>query len=100
MIAGNTLLWELITASRNNNPANKAGCKPQIHNVAQAYAELESYSPYEIRDLQQAYRLLMMNLIANPGQFRIKSLGGPYEKQTSCVALRNQKIFQTEWKSC
>lgn len=93
MIAGNTLLWELIAASRNNNPANKARCKPlKIHNVAQAYPELESYSPYGVHDLLQAHRLLMVDLVPHPGQFRIKSLGGPCNKQTSGVAPEPEKI--------
>lgn len=93
MITGNTLLWELIAASRNNNPANKARCKPlKIHNVAQAYPELESYSPYEVHDLLQAHRLLMVDVVPHPGRFRTKSLRNPRDKQAVGVAPEPEEI--------
>lgn len=92
MIAGNTLLWELIAATQQDNTSTNKAELQKVHNAAQAYPELESYSPYEIRDLLLAHRLLMMNLIPHPGLFRIKSLGGPCDKQTSGVAPKPESI--------
>lgn len=80
MMTGNTQLWELIDKSVNKERLWK------VHDAAQAYTELESFSPYKLQDLQQAHRLLMMNLVAHPGQFRSADIDGQYANQITYAA--------------
>ena len=47
----------------------------EVQNAFQAYERLLEYNPYDILDLLAAHRILMRDLVAEPGMFRSGNIG-------------------------
>jgi Fic family protein len=75
-IEGNSLSEEQVTAII----ANKRIIAPvkdilEVQNAIKVYELLNSLNPFKLKDLEKAHRILMHNLIEQPGRFRSKNVG-------------------------
>jgi len=75
-IEGNTLDIDEITAILENK--HVIGPKKdilEVQNAVKTYEALPYLKPYSIKDFLKAHKMLMDNLINNPGEFRKKQVG-------------------------
>ena len=75
-IEGNTLTEEQITALLEN----KRVIAPQkdileIQNAIKVYEQLNTFNPFQLRDLEKAHAILMNGLIDNAGKLRTTNVG-------------------------
>ncbi|KIX20114.1 cell filamentation protein Fic [Flavobacterium sp. 316] len=75
-IEGNTLSEEQITALLEN----KRIIAPQkdiveVQNAIKVYEQLNTFNPYELKDLEKAHTILMNGLIDNAGKLRTTNVG-------------------------
>lgn len=75
-IEGNTLTEDQITALLEN----KRVLAPQkdiveVQNAIQVYEHLQTFNPYQLKDLLKAHGVLMNGLISNAGQLRTSNVG-------------------------
>lgn len=75
-IEGNTLTEEQITALLDNKriiaPAKDI---LEVQNAIEVYNDLKRFTPNKIKDLELAHSILMKDLVANAGKFRITNVG-------------------------
>lgn len=75
-IEGNTLTEEQITALLEN----KRVLAPQkdileVQNAIKVYEQLNTFNPFQLRDLEKAHAILMNGLIDNAGKLRTTNVG-------------------------
>ncbi len=75
-IEGNTLTEEQITALLEN----KRVIAPQkdileVQNAIKVYEQLNTFNPFQLRDLEKAHAILMNGLIDNAGKLRTTNVG-------------------------
>lgn len=75
-IEGNTLTEEQITALLEN----KRVIAPQkdileVQNAIKVYEQLNTFNPFQLRDLEKAHAILMSGLIDNAGKLRTTNVG-------------------------
>lgn len=75
-IEGNTLTEKQITALLEN----KRVIAPQkdileVQNAIKVYEQLNSFKPYQLKDLEKAHAILMKELIDNAGKLRTTNVG-------------------------
>lgn len=75
-IEGNTLTIEQITALLEN----KKVIAPQkdileVQNVIKVYDQLNTFNPFQLRDLEKAHAILMSGLVENAGRLRTTNVG-------------------------
>lgn len=75
-IEGNTLTEEQITALLDN----KIVIAPQkdileVQNAIKVYEQLNTFNPFQLRDLEKAHAILMNGLIDNAGKLRTTNVG-------------------------
>ncbi|WP_445710462.1 Fic family protein [Flavobacterium sp.] len=75
-IEGNTLTEEQITALLEN----KRIIAPQkdiveVQNAIKVYEQLNTFNPYQLKDLEKAHTILMNGLIDNAGKLRTTNVG-------------------------
>ena len=75
-IEGNTLTEEQITALLDN----KRIIAPQkdiveVQNAIKVYEQLNTFNPYQLKDLEKAHAILMNRLIENAGKLRTTNVG-------------------------
>ncbi|HRN93172.1 MAG TPA: Fic family protein [Chitinophagales bacterium] len=75
-IEGNSLTEEQITALLENKRvlAPKKDIL-EVRNAIKVYQELDSFNPFQLKDLEKAHSILMDGLIENSGRLRTKNVG-------------------------
>ncbi|RXR30072.1 Fic family protein [Flavobacterium piscinae] len=75
-IEGNTLTEEQITALLDNKRV-LASLKDilEVQNAIKIYEQLNSFNPYQLKDLEKAHKILMCGLIDNAGKLRTTNVG-------------------------
>lgn len=92
-IEGNSLSEEQVTAILENKrvlgPKNQI---IEIQNALEIYDSLNSFDPVREKDLMRAHKLLMHNLIQNPGRYRSTQVGVFKGSKVSHVAPPSQQV--------
>lgn len=75
-IEGNTLTEEQITALLENKRvlAPKKDIL-EVQNAIKVYEHLNTFNPFQLKDLERAHAILMNGLIEQPGRLRTKNVG-------------------------
>jgi len=75
-IEGNSLSEEQITALVENKKV--IGAKKdilEVKNAIEVYDNIESFNPFSYKSFLKAHKMLMNNLVENPGKYRTKGVG-------------------------
>lgn len=92
-IEGNTLSQEQMTAILEN----KRVLGPQkdiieVQNANLVYSRLKEFDPDSIKSFLRAHKLLMNNLLDNPGKFRSKNVGILHGSKVAHVAPPHENV--------
>lgn len=92
-IEGNTLTFDQITALIEN----KRVIAPQkdifeVKNAIKVYSQLNSFSPYSLKSMCDAHKVLMEGLLDNPGKLRGKSVGIIKDSKLTHVAPPGEMV--------
>lgn len=75
-IEGNSLSEEQITAIIENKQV--IGAKKdilEVKNTIEVYDKIKSFNPYSYKSFLKAHKMLMANLVENPGRYRTQNVG-------------------------
>lgn len=93
-IEGNTLGLEQVTAIFENKKVIGPQREIQeVKNAIQAYAKIEKYDPYSLKDFLNAHKILMTELLDNPGKIRNKVVGIKKGNQIAHIAPPGDQVY-------
>jgi len=64
----------------------------EVQNAFQVYNRLLEFNPYDIMDLLEAHRILMKDLVKDPGQFRSGNIGVVRGKEVIHIAPKSDNV--------